>query len=104
MTQEELVTKMAQQLRENVTGKEIRAAATAKGFSPEQIRTALDDAHALVQQQAEKDPTIRLFLGPAFLLIAFVAFYTEWASRSVGPGTFIGSIALLIAPQNSTLF
>ncbi len=96
MTQEELAKEMALQIQQNITLREIREAAAAKGFSQEQIAASLDTAHTLVQQQAEKDPTIRLFLGPAMLLVAFTAFYTDWAGRSVGPGTLIGLIALWI--------
>lgn len=96
MTQDELAKEMTEQLRQNITLKEIREKAAAKGFTKEQIEAALDHAHTLVQQQADSDPLIRLFLGPGLLLIAFVAFYTDWAGRSVGPGTLIGLIALLI--------
>ena len=96
MTQEELTQDMAAQLRKNITVNEIREAAAAKSFSPQQINSALDDAHTLVQQQADRDPTIRILLGPGLLLIAFVAFYSDWAGRSVGPGTVIGLIALLL--------
>jgi hypothetical protein len=96
MTQEALAQEIAAQLHQNIPVQEIREAAAAKGFSPEQVRAALDDAHTLVQQQSDKDPTIRIVLGPALLIVAFVAFYADWVGRSVGPGTIIGVLALLI--------
>jgi uncharacterized membrane-anchored protein len=96
LTTEDLARQMATQLKENVPLNTIREWAAMKGATPQQIDLALDEAHTIVQQESNKDPWIRLVLGPALLIIACVAFYTDWAGRSVGPATFIGLITLLI--------
>lgn len=96
MTIEELAKKMAIQLKENVPLKEIRQSALVKGCTLEQVETALDQAHTLVQEDANRDPVLRLILGPALLIIAGVGFYTDWAGRSVGIGTILSVVMLLL--------
>ena len=96
MTNDELAKTMAAQLKENVPLKEIRQLALVKGCTLEQVETALDKAHTLVQEDANRDPVLRLILGPALLIVAGVSFYTDWAGRSVGGGSVIGIVFLLI--------
>jgi hypothetical protein len=93
---DELAKAMATQLKENVPLKEIREKALSTGHTTEQINTALDKAHTLVQEDANRDPVLRLILGPALLIIAGVGFYTDWAGRSVGIGTVLSILLLLI--------
>lgn len=96
MTTDELAKTMAAKLKENVPLKEIRQSALVKGYTLTQVETALDKAHTLVQEEANRDPVLRLILGPALLIIAGVGFYTDWAGRSVGIGTILSIVLLLI--------
>ena len=96
MSNDELAKTMAAQLKENVPLKEIRQSVLLKGYTIEQVETALDKAHTLVQENANRDPVLRLILGPALLIIAGFAFYTDWAGRSVGGGSVMGIVLLLI--------
>lgn len=92
----ELAQQIAKKLKESVPLKMIREQASDKGFSKEEIDIAMSEAHDLIQQQADRDPVLRLILGPALLAIAFVCFYTDWAGRSVGIASFLGLIFFLI--------
>ena len=96
MTTGELARIMAAQLKENVPHKEIRQSALIKGYSLAQVNAALDQAHTLVQEEANRDPVLRLILGPALLIIAGFGFYTDWAGRSVGIGTILSIVLLLV--------
>lgn len=96
MTTEDLARQMATQLQENIPLKTIKEWASVKGFTPEQINLALDEAHTIVQQRADKDPALRLILGPSLVILAFAAFYTDWSGRSVGVASFMGLIMFLI--------
>ena len=96
MSTDELARTMAAQLKESVPLKEIRQSAMVKGYTVAQVEKALDEAHTLVQEDANRDPVLRLILGPALLIIAGVGFYTDWAGRSVGIGTILSILLLLL--------
>jgi hypothetical protein len=65
-----------------------------KGFTGEQFEKAYEEAQLQSQLQADKDPTIRLFLGPTLLIVAGVTFYTNYHGRFWGVSTVIGLVVL----------
>lgn len=77
-------------LDEKVELATIKAELSALGIPAHEHDALIDAAHVAQQQQADRDPWIRLLLGPAMLIIAGMAFYTEWQSRRIGPGSIIG--------------
>lgn len=94
MTEAELVDYIILKYKEKINIKDITATAAEKGFTKAQIMKAFEEAHIQLQQQADRDPAIRLILGPALLIIAGICFYIEWGGRSIGIASFIGAICI----------
>ncbi len=94
MTDAELIADIISRLKAKEEIKYIKADAITKGFTSHQFEKAYEEAQLQSQIQADKDPTIRLFLGPALLIIAGVTFYTNYHGRFWGVSTVIGLAVL----------
>ena len=94
MTEVELVEDIIARLKEKEEIKYIKADALLNGFTGEQFEKAYDEAQLKLQTTANKDPFIRMFLGPALLIIAGVTFYTNYTGRFYGVSTVLGLLAL----------
>jgi hypothetical protein len=94
MTEAELIADILARLQAKEEIKYIKANALTKGFTGEQFEKAYEEAQLQSQLQADKDPTIRLFLGPTLLIVAGVTFYTNYHGRFWGVSTVIGLVVL----------
>jgi len=94
MTEAELIQNIISRLNEKEEIKYIKADAIAKGFTAEQFEKAYEEAQLLRQKKSDKDPFIRLMLGPTLLTIAGVTFYTNYHGRFWGVSTIIGLVLL----------
>lgn len=94
MTAAELTADILARLQAKQEIKYIKADAISKGFTSEQFEQAYEEAQLQSQLQADKDPTIRLFLGPTLIIVAGVTFYTNFHGRFWGVSTVIGLVVL----------
>ncbi len=94
MTEAELIADILARLQAKEEIKYIKADAISKGFTTDQFEKAYEEAQLQSQLQADKDPTIRLFLGPTLLIVAGVTFYTNIHGRFWGVSTVIGLVVL----------
>ena len=95
MTEAELIDYIISQQAEKIEIKDIQKIALAKGFTVEQFNTAMEAAQLQKQQVADKDIWARITLGPALIIIGCIAFYTDWAGRSIGGASFIGLVTII---------
>ena len=94
MTAAELTADILARLQAKQEIKYIKADAIGRGFNSEQFEQAYEEAQLQSQLQADKDPTIRLFLGPTLVIVAGVTFYTNFHGRFWGVSTLIGLVVL----------
>jgi len=94
MTETELTENIIARLKQKDEIKYIKADALSNGFTSEAFEKAYEEAQSKQQESANKDPFIRLFLGPALVIIAGVTFYTNYYGRFWGVSTFIGLVAM----------
>ena len=96
MTEDELVDFILLEQKEKVEIRYIRTHVLKLGFTADQFEKAMESAQLKKQQDAEKDPALRLLLGPTLVITAGFCFYTEWAGRSIGIASFLGLVTLFL--------
>ena len=94
MTEDALIDQIIARLALKEEIKYIKADAITNGFTAVQFEKAYEDAQVKIQSTANKDPFIRLFLGPTLLIISGVTFYTNYYGHFWGVSTFIGLVSL----------
>lgn len=94
MTEAELIADIMKRLGKKEEIKYIKTDAIKNGFTSDAFEKAYEEAQLQNQIMANRDPTIRLFLGPALLIIAGVTFYTNYNGRFWGISTAIALVAL----------
>ena len=98
MTEAELIDYIVLKYKQKIEVRYIKAEALAKGYTEAQIAKAFEEAHIKIQQKSDRDPAIRLILGPALVYIGGTIFYLQWAMRviSINFIAILGAICLFL--------